>query len=157
MPHTIVLSDATFELLQRIARPLLDTPDSIIADAAQKVLDDKQRSTIEPPDAPKSAKRRSGRNHHLPGKAFREPLITTMYQLGGCAEPKKIKALMERIHAATLGAGERECVSNGTPRWWKMTEWEAHKFRRNGMFKSEQRGLWELSEKGIQYAERIVR
>ncbi len=43
MPHNVTLSDPTFAMLQALARPFVDTPESVIADLADEEL--KRRAT----------------------------------------------------------------------------------------------------------------
>jgi restriction system protein len=60
----------------------------------------------------------------LPQKAFRMPLLETVYELGGSAPTKQVHEIMAKKMAPQLSEADYALVSTGDERWWNAVCWE---------------------------------
>ena len=144
--------------LKTWAEPLEDTAESALAKAldaaeatrtAPRTPAPRVRRTpvSNPPDRP----RRGGRRK-LPQKAFRQPLLEVLYQLGGSAHARQIRGLVRERMDPLLLPGDLELVSTGEERWWNATCWERSELVKEGYLRSDSpRGTWTLSNKGLEH------
>ena len=128
-----------------------DLPD----DAVQKVLDAAEgttRKTVPEVQKPKPRSRRTG--DKLPQKEFRVPLMKALHELGGKASTRQLRPIMGERMKAKLRDPDYELVATGEPRWWNAICWERNDLVKEGLFRRDsERGIWELSEKGVQFIE----
>jgi len=144
----IRVSDETWERLKAHARPFEDKPEDIV-NLALDALDEKtgHRSPPRPKTPPPSEQSVSGEK--LPQKEFRQPLMKTLFELGGSAEVSEIRKVMKQKMNALLSEADYQPVSSGEERWWNAICWERADLVREGLFlDNSERGVWELSEKG---------
>ncbi|MGH6660894.1 MAG: winged helix-turn-helix domain-containing protein [Rhodospirillales bacterium] len=150
----IRISDTTLDRLKKVAIPLEDTVDSVI----NRLLDNYVGSTHAPGGSspPQSASKpgRTSRKKKLPQNEFEEPLMETIYELGKSADVRDVREpLYEKIKNRLL-EGDHDPVSTGEPRWWNAACWARHALKEKGLMKSDSaRGVWELTDKGIEYVE----
>ena len=146
---TIRISDKSLQRLKAWAAPLEDSADS----ALSKTLDaaERYRETQEPEPAlqvpepgPGSAK-----GPKLPQKAFREPLLEAIYELGGSAHVRDVRPVLKERMKPRLRPGDYEQVSSGDERWWNATCWERNDLVKEGYLRKDSpRGVWALSDVG---------
>jgi hypothetical protein len=160
MMPVIRISEGTWEKLKAHAIPLEDTPDDVISRALDALEAAKPKSTAVL-RTPRSGQRegeqaepRPQRGTKLPQKAFRVPLLESLYELGGQAQTSQVRKIVERRMAPQLNKADYDLVSSGDPRWWNATCWERNDLVKEGLFRRDsERGVWELSEKGIKFVE----
>ena len=155
MPHNVQLTDATFGRLQRLAVPLVDTLESVIVrladfwDGGHNHADsaDTQPQMEQPKDDAKQ----------LPQKAYREPLIEAMYELGGRANSRQATELVGKKVASLLGPADRKVRPDGKQKWENLVHWNRQNLKDEGLFRSNLGyDSWELSEEGIRHAEKLI-
>lgn len=152
----IRVTDETLERLKRWAEPLVDTAESALAKALDAA---EQAPTLPSRDYPTPAANRSRPRQRrpvaekkLPQKAFRQPLLELLYELGGSAQVADLQPLMQEKMASALLPGDRQPVSTGDERWWNATCWERSNLVKEGYLRDDSpRGTWELSEQGTDF------
>ena len=160
----IRISDETMRRLQTWAEPLVDTAESALA----KVLDAAETARKRPPSpsSPNRPKRpepasppppRRGGAQKLPQKEFRQPLLESLYELGGSAHVRELRSVVRERVKPFLLPGDLELVSTGEERWWNATCWERSALMKEGYLRADSpRGTWTLSNKGREHVERSV-
>ncbi|MGH7073600.1 MAG: winged helix-turn-helix domain-containing protein [Stellaceae bacterium] len=157
MMPVIRVSDETWKRLKMFAKPLEDTADDVV----KRALDALEARQAPSDSISKSldrlvARGKSRAGEKLPQKEFRIPLIETVFELGGRADVRNVREVMERKMAVRLRAGDYQLVSSGDPRWWNAICWERADLVREGFFKdSSERGIWELSVRGAAFFDAI--
>lgn len=157
----IRISDETMQRLKTWAEPLEDTVESALAkalDAAETARTPPEPATPpnhpEPPVSKPPARPGGARAAKLPQKAFRQPLLELLHELGGSAHVQELRpAVKERMEPQLL-PGDLELVSTGDERWWNATCWERNVLRNEGYLRTDSpRGTWTLSDKGVAHVE----
>lgn len=156
----IRISDESMRRLKTWAEPLEDTAES----ALTKALDaaDAARTAPRPlpprvPRAPAPNPSERPRREKLPQKAFRQPLLEILYELGGSAHARQLRALVEERMKLFLLPGDLELVSTGEERWWNATCFERSALVKEGYLRADSpRGTWALSNKGLEHVGRSV-
>lgn len=145
------VSDKTWKRLQGWAMPLEDTADSTLArvlDAAERRRAQTGASAPSRPTRPERPAAGSRRGK-LSQKAFRQPLLEVLRDMGGRAHVHDLRPVMEERMKPRLLPGDLALLSSGEPRWWNATQFVRHALREEGYLRSDSpRGVWELSEKG---------
>jgi hypothetical protein len=153
MPHNVQLTDATFGRLQQLAVPLVDTLESVVVRLADYWDDGHATNQSDVPPAgndPEDA-------DQLPQKAFRDPLIEALYQMGGRAKSRQATELVGRKVAPLLGPADRKLRPDGKQKWENLVHWNRFNLVKDGLFKKDSgHDIWELSEEGIKYAEGLI-
>ena len=157
----IRISDGSMERLKAWAEPLEDTVESALAkalDAAETVRKPPQRQRA--PTAAKAmrgSRRGAGSPSRLPQKAFRQPLLEVLCDMGGSAQVADLRPAMKEKMLSALLPGDLEAVSTGDERWWNATCWERRNLVDQGYLRDDSpRGTWELSERGEQQAKKSM-
>ena len=116
----------------------------------------REKQKLSAPKPP--ARTRSGAPRKLPQKAFRQPLLEILDELGGSARVRELRPAMKERVAPLLLPGDRELVSTGDERWWNATRWERSALLREGYLRPDStRGVWELSDKGLEHVANSLR
>lgn len=153
MMPVIRVSEGTWERMKNHARPLEDTPDDIVRRALDALEGTKiatpKRSNVGRPRAEASGQK-------LPQREFRDPLLRTLYVLGGSADLQDVKSAIFPLVKSRLSDGDFQIVSTGEERWWNAICWERSELVKAGLLRSNSpRGRWELSEAGRAKASQI--
>jgi len=152
MMPVIRISDQTWERMKGHARPLEDTAEDIVVRALNAL--DRLEGKSTPKIKAKPRKIDQSRAEKTPQKYFRMPLLKALLELGGAGRAKDIRAILERDITSSLKNGDFELVTTGEPRWWNATCWERSELVKEGLLKADsERGIWELSEEGVQLAD----
>ena len=150
----IRISAKTLERLKEWAEPLTDTAESTLV----KVLDAADRESapaanLGAPD-PERRATRPGREDRLTLEEFRQPLMETIYEMGGSASAGELRPVLSERLSCRLSAADLKPLSSGEERWWNATRWERHQLVEQGLLRSDsERGTWELSETGASLVE----
>ncbi len=165
---TIRISDMSMQRLKAWAEPLEDTAESALAkvlDAAETYREAQGRKSHRPAPRPtlRSADNpavvpslgAAGLKHaKLPQREFREPLLKVIYDFGGSAQMRDVLPVLKERIGSRLLPGDFEHVSTGDERWWNAACWERSELVKEGYLRDDSpRGIWALSEKGIQAVE----
>ena len=88
-----------------------------------------------------------------PEDAFRIPILESLVELDGSASMSKILELVERKMKDKLNKYDHQLLpSTNTIRWKNTAQWCRNTMVQEGLLKSDSpRGIWEISEKGIEY------
>ena len=147
---TIRISDKSMQRLKAWAEPLEDSADSALAkalDAAERYRETQHREP--PPPAPEPLPG-GDKGPKLPQKAFREPLLEAIYQLGGSAHVRDVRPVLKERMEPRLQPGDYEQVSSGDERWWNAACWERNDLVKEGYLRKDSpRGVWALSDVGV--------
>lgn len=146
---TIRISDKSLQRLKTWAEPLEDSADSALSKALDAAERYRERQEPEPaPQVPESGPD-SAKGPKLPQKAFREPLLETIFELGGSAHVRDVRPVLRERMKPRLRAGDYEQVSSGDERWWNATCWERNDLVKEGYLRKDSpRGVWALSDVG---------
>ena len=152
----IRITDTTWDRLKRWAVPLEDSPE----DAVRKVLDAAEEHlkchetpiTSHPSKKKRVQQGKLPRGLKTPEEAYRRPILESLYELGGSASIKDVLRLVEVKIKSLLGEVDYQKIPSGEIRWRNTAMWERLVLiRQEGLLKSgSTRGVWELSEKGIE-------
>jgi hypothetical protein len=156
MMPVVRISDQTWERMQKYAKPLVDTPDSVINNALDAL--DKAEGNVAPKNVLTTIieKKRQQNNELTPQKEFRPLLLKALLLLGGQAPVGKIRDSLQSRVKTILKPGDLELVSSGDIRWWNAVCWERADLVREGLFRSDSpRGVWELTENGKSTAKKL--
>lgn len=145
---TIKIDDEVWHALQKRAIAFEDTPNSVLRRLLHLDKTTNRNNSIS----------RIARGTKTQQKAFREPILKTLYELGGSAEVSKVLERVEVLMKNVLKDVDYQLLPDGkTFRWRNTAEWERHDMVRDGLLsKNSPRGIWELTEKGAAAAEKII-
>lgn len=155
MMPVIRIGEETWERLKKWAEPLVDTPD----DALRKVLDAADghlmRSKVASPkvDEVQSSAHFSDekpqRGKKIPQQAFNDPILESLYELGGRGHTSEVLARVGHKMKHLLGDYDHQALPSGDIRWQKTANWARYWLTKRGFLKAEsERGVWELTEQG---------
>jgi Mrr N-terminal domain len=150
----IRISQETWERLKIHATPLEHTANDVVNMAldALEVAQRKNRHIPRRPAVASAARARPSKQHkRFSLKPLRTPLLETLYERGGKAYSREIRAAMEQLVVPMLSPAAYEPVSNGQPRWWNAVCSVRNDLVRDGIFLADsERGVWELSKRGFE-------
>ena len=150
----IRISTKTLERLKKWAEPLTDTAESALVkvlDAADNESLSAANSGAPDPDRPAM---RPGRGDRLTLAELRQPLMETIYEMGGSVRAGALRpvlrsACLGRLSAADLEPSHRVRNDGGTPPAGSATSWWSRAC--SGVIPSA--ATWALSETGVSLAE----
>ena len=92
-----------------------------------------------------------------PQSWMRRYLILELYEAGGKASLSDMKrALSKHLWEGKEVADMKERTT-GEETWWNNVRWERNRLKNEGYIrKYSERGIWELSEKGVERAEEYI-
>lgn len=154
---TIEIRWETFARLARLARPLEDTPDDVIA----RLLDEAEgrqsggaplgRGDGGATSTPRHRLRSDGvsRRKMTPESAFYPWLIKVLAELGGRGEKAEVTRRIGLAFEARFTPVDLELVSSGEQRWENKVAWGRNRLKELGLIADNSpRGTWELTPKG---------
>lgn len=152
MSPTVRIDDDVYEALKTIADPFEDTPNTVI----RKLMI--EAGLLEAPKR-KPVKKRFHQGRLTPQTTYEQWLLFVMWdQFAGKGHKRDIVEAVrfDMEEAGILGEADYEKVSSGELKCENTIAWGRKHFVESGLFKpSAQRGVWELSEKGIQAAKKM--
>ncbi|MFC1850965.1 winged helix-turn-helix domain-containing protein [candidate division CSSED10-310 bacterium] len=82
------------------------------------------------------------------------PILKTLVRQGGSGKASEVLDQVQELMSGVLEDVDFETLISepNTPRWRNAAHWARNSMVREGMLKSDSpRGIWEISEKGLQY------
>jgi len=157
----IRITDATWDRLKRWAVPLEDNPE----DALRKILEAAEEHLKYRPTTGGGHRRRSitllkrkklQKGLKTPQQAYRQPILDSLHELGGSASVSDVLQMVEKKMKPILNEVDYQKLPSGVDvRWHNTAMWERFSLVKQGLLKSgSQNGIWELSNSGIQEAEK---
>ena len=170
---TIEIDDEVFAKLQAEAIPLVDTPNSVL----RRLLDLEQgkggQLEAMAADQPVSRAPREGRGRKpatqqgsrsrrtrrsagelLPIEAYGPAILRVLRGRGGEAHLSEVTEEVGQLLQEQFTSADREAADDGSPSWTKRVGWAASACRKRGHLDSNApRGLWRLTEAGVQAAD----
>ena len=173
----LILGDQTLNRLRGWAIAREDTLDDVL----QRVLDaaDRQRELFLPeiqpdidPDEeqgddtiragdPIDHVNRTGapvEGEPTPSRAYRQPLLESLYEMGGRAESREVLARIEqKMERVLTTADYGTTTGRGHTVWHNRASWMRKRLVDEGMLSKESpRGVWELTPLGVSEIERLL-
>jgi len=154
---TIRVDNDVWEWLKRNARPLEDTPNSVLRRVAG--LDADKVNTRLSVRSSGGGSRRPHREGHMPQANFREPILAVLNRHNGQLRRQEALRELETTLANELTPADYSSIESGAVRWQKSAEWQVHAMRRDGLLEAVENsrsGLWKLTRRGREVAARSV-
>ncbi len=162
MAPEVKISTPNFRRLKAWAEPLEDTVDTALSKVLDAAEQNRNVHAVKRPEATNGSQLQVVSPAVQPAgsmsqKEFRVPLLVALYEMGGKATTNQVRtALLERF-SDRFSDGDYKIVGSSQERWWNAASWERKKMVDEGLFKSDSpRGVWELSESGVDLAEREI-
>jgi Mrr N-terminal domain len=154
MTLTIEIDDEVFAALQKLATPLIDSPNDVL----RRVLDldvGQRTGSVDPPTlpdkaaAPKSAASKQGELEMTPQREFRRYIVDIINEHGGKAHMQDVLGEIEARMNDRFKPGDLQNVSTGEVRWRNAARWERMQMANEGLIKKgTASGWWELTADG---------
>jgi hypothetical protein len=172
MSHTIRIDNEVLDKLKEQAEPFVDTPNTVlrrilglapptesteIEDGLAPVQPSRRRRAATSATATRtrhSRRPRAKAGTILSDAEYEIPLLEILRDSGGRAPTREvIDALGERLDGRLTDA-DRDRLSSGEIRWRNRAQFvRLNLIERGDMAKSSPRGVWEISEQGLQRVE----
>ncbi len=158
MVPTIRVDDEVWSWLKQHARPLEDTPNSVlrrIAGLGTHSDDEGKNTGSAEPIARPTVRRPRVRDDHMPMAEFREPILSLLHQNGGQLDRQSALRKLGKMLEGRLTEADRSAISSGAIRWEKAAEWQLYCLRREGLVEpvaKSRYGVWKLTAKGKELA-----
>lgn len=151
---TIRVDQEVFEGLQKLAEAFIDTPNTVI----QKLLVEKgviegSKEKIVSTNKPSRAKR----GNLTPQYVYEEWLLKMLWaKFKGKAKKAEVTAETIKAMGNILKEVDFEPVTTGEPRAENTIAWARNALKERGLISNDsQRGVWELTEQGIEKAKQL--
>ncbi len=118
----------------------------------QKEWENLFSSKVQKKPGKKSITSRLGRGLRTPQDAFRQPILETLNEMGGSAPVAKALERIEDKMKSVLNDYDRQFLPSQPKmqRWNNNAQWCRNTLVQEGLLKSDSpRGVWEISEKGM--------
>jgi Mrr N-terminal domain len=150
MAPTIRIDDEVFAHLQQLAKPFVDTPNSVL------------RRELGLQEGPAANGRRTrgrtggGTRAHpddlLPGDAYYLPMLEALAEHGGVVRSRDAVAAVGQKLEGKLKPLDYDPLASGAIRWENRARWAANALKNAGLLLRRGDGLWELSDEGREAA-----
>lgn len=157
----IRISDPTWERLQQLATPFIDSPDDVIQKLLSGHEQQQDREEIEVPPPPKATStevatgNRLPRGIRLPMEDYYGPVLEAVFELGGRGRVNDVLTRVEAKLKHVLPEVDYQPLPSGNDiRWHNRAQWARKRLITKGLLKSDSEwGFWELTEEGTRVAE----
>lgn len=158
MSKTITIDDDVYEVLKKLARPLEDTPSSVIRrliDVTEPLIFSEQEgqrvrvSTTIPPAAQPplgQTRLRVRSKDRTPQVAFRRPILEVLAEMGGTGLVGDVLDRVRERMKDKLTEFDFTRISTGEERWRVYARWERKNMALEGLLAGPH-GYWQLTEK----------
>lgn len=167
MTRTIEISEELYEILEREARPFVETtPQAVLSRlldeylAEQGSLQDvatatdsrsKQRQGARRQSRSPGRAKRASRGSLLPEREYELPILRALKETGGSAPSSVVTTAVGEELADRLTEVDKERLRSGGVRWKNRVQFTRLRMIEEGLLeKNSPRGTWEISEKGRQ-------
>jgi hypothetical protein len=168
MAPTIEISDELYALLEREARPFVETtPEAVLRRLLEEYLDGarasgrvRQATDSEPEQRPADRRgrtrtagraKRARRGSLLPEQEYELPILRALEEAGGTAPSKLVTEAVGQALASRLTDLDKEPLRSGDIRWQNRVQFTRLRLVEEGFLKKDSpRGTWEISDKGRQ-------
>ena len=162
MSRTITIDDDVYEVLKKFARPLEDTPTSVIRRlinvAEPLILSEREgypasmATTVSalPQPALARIKLRVRSKDRTPQAAFRHPILEVLAEMGGTGLVGDVLDRVREKIKDKLAEFDFTRISTGEERWRVYARWERKNMALEGLLAGPH-GYWQLTEKGRAY------
>src|SRR2546427_414715 len=140
---TIRVDNDVWEWLKRNARPLEDTPNSVLRRVAGLDAHNATPKSLVSPSPSRSPRARP--RGHMPQAHFREPILVVLHRHNGQLPRQHALRELEAMLSNELTAEDYSTIESGAVRWQKSAEWQVHTMRRDGLLEAVENsrsGLW---------------
>jgi hypothetical protein len=139
----IRIDDEVWRALQKWASPFEDSPNSVL----RRILQ------IGGTPSKKTASARLPRGQRTPQSDFRRPILRVLYDMKGSGKTADVLDRVEQLIGGKLTTADRSRLRRGEIRWRNTAQFERNAMVDEGLLtKGSQRGVWELTEKGVKLA-----
>lgn len=158
MMPVIRISDQTWDRLKRWAVPLEDSPDDVlrrlleIAEAHVESLEQARARAVSVTEPESRKNRRLARGKRTSQVAYEMSICEVLYELGGTATAKEVLRQLPRKMEGILGEVDFQELPSGDTRWHKTASFARLLLVRKGLLRGDsERGVWELTQEGIEW------
>ena len=173
----IEVDDEVFEILQSLAEPFVDTPNSVIKKLLQAkglvkgqgLIQQAQMGLTSKPSAryggglvsgAMNVKKRAKTGEVTSQSVYEDWLLKTLYRDcdGGALKAEVTEIVIHKMQEAKiLKEIDFERVSTGEPRASNTIAWARNALKDKGLIKSDSpRGVWELTDAGVKTAKELL-
>lgn len=149
--RVIRVEEDVFKALQRRARPLEDTPSSVIRRLIEQVeaFGVGEEESTEKHDLVRSRGKRSPVRspERTPQPHFRRPILEALIDMGGRGSVDDVLAQVHDRMKGQLSKFDYTTISTGEQRWRVYARWERKNMELAGLITGP-RGVWEITDKG---------
>jgi negative regulator of replication initiation len=146
--RSIRIDDEVWAALQKRARAFEDTPNSVL----RRILH------LDRTNKRGDHSNRTPRGMKTPERAFREPILRALYELGGSGQ---ISEILEKVYVLIrdkLKEVDHQRLASGEIRWRNTAQWERYNMVNEGLIKKNSPiGTWELTAKGTAAAKALMK
>ena len=152
-PTWIEIDDEVMAKIKEQAEPFVDSPNDSLRRhfglPAKKSACAPRPKKTPPPPSPSTPRAPSG--ELLPMEEYELPLLRAISQLGGSAPSCKVREAVEPMLADRLAAPDHARLQSADVRWENRLGFaRLNAVRRGHLSANSRRGVWELTEAGIE-------
>jgi hypothetical protein len=153
----IEIDDEVMAKIKEQAEPFVDNPNDALRKVFRLTPSKRTACAAQPTESPSpSSSPRASAGELLPMEEYELPLLRAISQLGGSAPAYKVKEAVEPMLADRLAAVDRARLQSGDVRWENRLGFARLDAVRRGHLRSNsRRGVWELSDPGIERLGRL--
>lgn len=143
--RTVELSDETFDALQEIAEPLVDTTDSVVQKLIRLYRQQNGRISVQT-DGTSGRGGRARKGEKTPNQEFYEPIIEVLHKAGGELEAGTAVDRVGELMKDRLNDVDRANLKSGEIRWRNTVRFARNDLVKQGRLDSEAPfGLWRIA------------
>ena len=147
--RVIRVEEDVYKALQKRARPLEDTPSSVI----RRLIEQVEAFSREEDESPEPNGARS--NHRSPVRSpertpqrdFRRPILEALTGMGGRGPAEDVLTQVHDRMKRRLSTFDHTSISTGEERWRVYARWERKNMELDGLITGP-RGVWEMTDTG---------
>ena len=154
-PTWIEIDDEVMAKIKEQAEPWVDSPNDALRRIFQLEPSDSSACSVQPTQSPPPPSPpptpRAPAGELLPMEEYELPLLRAISQLGGSAPAYKVKEAVEPMLVDRLAAADRDHLQSGDVRWENRLGFaRLNAVRRGHLRSNSRRGVWELTNAGIE-------
>jgi hypothetical protein len=144
------VEEDVYKALQKYAKPLEDTPSSVIRRLIEQVEAFGSEENESPePNGPRSHGKRSPVRspERTPQRDFRKAILEALVGMGGRGPAEEVLTQVRGRMKGRLSKFDVTSISTGEQRWRVYARWERKNMELDGLITGP-RGMWEITDKG---------